>query len=72
MGNMSDYYLQCLNCRHYLFGDGIEGHFCLAFPDGNGIPKEIIEGDFDHRTSYPGDNGIRMVLKPKNERVWIY
>ncbi len=35
---------------------------CLAFPDG--IPDEILEGDFDHRYHYPGDNGIRFAPNP--------
>jgi hypothetical protein len=34
---------------------------CAAFPAG--IPKEIINGGFDHRQPFPGDNGIRFELK---------
>lgn len=31
---------------------------CTAFPSG--IPKVIWDGEFDHRSAYPGDKGIRF------------
>ncbi|NCC95668.1 MAG: hypothetical protein EOM02_02400 [Synergistales bacterium] len=37
---------------------GKDARECEAFPDG--IPPEISRGYFDHRESYPGDNGIRF------------
>lgn len=46
---------------------GPVGWKCSAFPDG--IPKEILKG-YDHRNPFPGDNGIRFVLKPGNEQ-WL-
>lgn len=35
-----------------------DGQSCEAFPDG--IPAEILNGDYDHSNSYPGDNGIQF------------
>jgi hypothetical protein len=34
---------------------------CAAFPQG--IPKEILNGEFIHTQPYPGDNGI--LFEPK-------
>lgn len=34
---------------------------CDAFPDG--IPIQILIGDFIHTTPYPGDKGITFRLK---------
>jgi len=58
------------NCKHYR---GIEDqpsqvyepsdnykHYCKAFPDGDGIPEEIYLGEHEHKTPYPGDNGIQF------------
>jgi hypothetical protein len=44
---------------------------CRAFPDG--IPRDIIRHEFDHRNPYPGDRGIRYELAPGLEkRLAIY
>jgi hypothetical protein len=43
---------------------------CAAFPDG--IPTEIIQGDFDHREPFEGDGDITFVPKadaPSDEEL---
>lgn len=52
----------CLECKHFYFDNG-EINACDAFPDG--IPEDIILGEFDHSNPYPDadnpqDNGIRF------------
>ena len=44
---------QCVLCKHYTML-----LTCEAYPDG--IPFEILSGDFDHTKPYPGDHGIRF------------
>jgi hypothetical protein len=47
----------CLDCKH--LNDEIDDAFvCAAFPDG--IPMEIVLGDFDHHKPHPDDNGIQF------------
>jgi hypothetical protein len=38
--------------------------FCDAFPDGDGIPSEIITNEADHREPFPGDHGIQFDALP--------
>lgn len=58
---------QCWSCKHYR-KELNTVVACDAFPnpietDWNpfscAIPKEIIDGTFDHTKPYPGDNGIQ-------------
>ena len=51
--------VQCAYCRHFM-KDRFGGNFCDAFPDGDGIPRKIIDNQADHRQPDPGDNGIRF------------
>ncbi|AWS46459.1 hypothetical protein [Streptosporangium sp. 'caverna'] len=41
--------------------------YCDAFPGG--VPDAIFFGGFDHREEYPGDGGIRFVLREGEENV---
>lgn len=58
----------CVDCVHFIKGDGNPGLRCKAFTDG--IPDEIIFGEADHHKPFKGDNGIRFEPIPKapNER----
>lgn len=54
---------QCARCKHLSVDppeDGI-GSKCAAFKR---IPREILDGEFDHRNPYPGDGGIRFEPEP--------
>lgn len=49
-----DVSVRCLDC---LYLD--EGYVtCTAFPDG--IPNIILNGEFDHKDSFDGDNDIQF------------
>ena len=70
MGNTIPPHIEiCDICRHYQgmklieVGEGIEADFvntCSAFPDGEGVPDEILLGENIHTEPYPGDNGIQF------------
>lgn len=49
----------CLFCRHYNQDSRGDEPDCSAFVE---IPDDIFHGDFDHRRSFPGDNGVRFEL----------
>ena len=51
---------QCATCKNTI----PRSLACKAFP--NGRPKEILLGRWDHRESYPGDNGILYEPKDPN------
>lgn len=40
---------------------------CNAFPEG--IPVEILSGNYDHRDNHPLDNGVTYDLRPGSEPV---
>jgi len=52
---------QCYNCQYYIFDNN-----CEAFPEG--IPKEILTGEFDHTTIHPDqDNDILFEPEPNGD-----
>ena len=51
------YFPLCGQCKHYL-GIVDDRFICKAFPEG--IPGEIMRGDFDHNLPVRGDNDIRF------------
>jgi hypothetical protein len=48
----------CLTCRW----KASQGAVCTAFPQG--IPLAILDSRHDHRTPYPGDQGILYAEEP--------
>lgn len=46
----------CYNCKRRRPTDK-DPFVCEAFPAG--IPGEILDNRADHRTEFPGDNGLR-------------
>lgn len=54
----------CLSCTMYRPDD--PSH-CAAFPDGDGIPDNILLRLYDHRRPYPGDHGVRFELDEARE-----
>jgi hypothetical protein len=56
---------QCDHCKHLLYPNEV-GWKCAAFPDG--IPRDIVENRHDHRTAYPGDQGLRWEPAEEEDR----
>lgn len=44
--------IQCITCKHYQ-GDSR----CLAFPEPDEIPAEILTGEISHSKPFPGQVG---------------
>lgn len=53
----------CMTCKHLI--DDPERLICRAFP--NGIPEAILDNQADHRTPYPGDQGVQYERKERGE-----
>lgn len=53
-------FTQCRYCVH--LADGPDW-VCKAFPGQ--IPDEIVANQYDHRTEYPGDDGVTFEARPE-------
>ena len=51
----------CTKCKHLRESEW--GFFCDAFPDGDGIPNEILVDGDPHTEAFAGDHGIRFEAK---------
>ncbi len=52
VGNVEDLvWASCVSCRRKT-----RGPVCEAYPGG--IPEAILRGSIDHKTPYPGDQGL--------------
>ena len=47
---------QCVECKHLI--DISRDMTCRAFPEG--VPRQILTGEHDHRYPHSGDNGIQF------------
>lgn len=52
----------CFVCARLRKTAGGSGLVCEAYPEG--IPVQIIRGQWDHRVSKPGDRGFQFVPDP--------
>lgn len=63
----------CMACKR-AFPDGYDENYrarrqtCEAFPDG--IPGAILVNEADHHLPYPGDHGLKFVLKDGEEHMY--
>jgi hypothetical protein len=51
----------CIGCKHFKINKLEFSYSCDAFPDG--IPDEILSGEFIHDKPFAGDNGIQYEKK---------
>jgi len=55
----------CMKCKHNF--DDVPGAFCRAFPNKDGIPDSIYQGDIKHTKPYPGQVG-NFVFELKSDK----
>ena len=55
----------CSNCKHRIYDK--PGAYCKAFPDGDGIPDEILLGANDHSKPLKGQKN-ELVYTPIGEK----
>jgi hypothetical protein len=69
---MTQRLIPCAHCQRFFQGraDQKEGAFCEAFPEGKGIPTEIILCRVTHRLPYPGDHGLQWLPEPGYEDMF--
>ena len=62
VGNVEDLiWASCVSCRRKK-----RGPVCEAYPEG--IPEVILNGSIDHKTPYPGDQGLTYLpVRPEGE-----
>ena len=62
----------CHFCQHFYPDSSPPNRYrgkCAAFPEG--IPKLIIDMDYDHREPYPGDNGTQFEKYESRETLHV-
>ena len=52
----------CSSCKHF-DRETLDREVCKAYPDG--IPAQILSGNYAHRTPFEGDNGIHWEPVPE-------
>ena len=62
VGNVEDLvWASCVSCQRKT-----RGPVCEAYPGG--IPEVILNGSIDHKTPYPGDQGLTyLAVRPEGE-----
>lgn len=61
LGSNNDPKMEAVGICHTCVFRHMDLFTCRAFPDG--IPAEVLVGDFLHVDSYPGDHGIQYQRK---------
>ncbi|SHE69671.1 hypothetical protein SAMN05444405_102313 [Bacteroides luti] len=54
----------CSNCEHRIYDK--PGAYCKAFPDGDGIPDEILVGAKSHFRLFKGQKGS-LIYSPQKK-----